>query len=160
MDHRLTFRGLLTEGLGDNSNEAAASPIRRVGSDGELGLWPRESLSWAAWSLSNVGDAARGTAAASRFASDLLGCAAATGRGQGFFGRGISAVGRRTVLFAPPAWGPWPAPMPALLAPLAAAASSNNALGECSRSHIDPTPSLAGQPPGVVVSRPWEHGSF
>ena len=79
--HRLAFRGLLAEGLG------------------ELGLHQPRVLSLAAWSLSNAGDAARGTAAASRFAAwDRLGCAAATGVGQAFFGAGFLVAGRRTVL--------------------------------------------------------------
>ena len=91
-DHRLSFRGLPAEGLWDQTHEAASFPIP-LGTNGELGLQPQEGLSWAAWSFSNAGDAARGTAAASRFATWNLGSAEAIGPGQAFFGRGILAAG-------------------------------------------------------------------
>ena len=93
-DHRLAFRGLLAEGLGDQTLEAASFPTP-LGTNGELGLQSQEVLSLAAWSLSNAGDATRDAAAASLFGvGDRLGCAAAMGPGQAFSRAGFLSAGR------------------------------------------------------------------
>ena len=157
--HRLAFRGLLAEGLWVQTREAAFSRTP-LGSNGELGLRPWEGLSLAAWNLSNVGDAARGTAAATPFAVS----------GFSLVVRQPPAGGRRSSgwdswrwaiepsWFTPPALAHRLATLPAWLAPLDAALGVNEP-GEGSRHHLNPSPSLAGPPPRVVVSRPWEHGS-
>ena len=133
--HRLAFRGLLAEGLG------------------ELGLHQPRVLSLAAWSLSNAGDATRDAAAATPFAVlDLLGV------------RQQPAWGRRSSGWASWRWAvesSWLSPPARLigqhccqpgsrhsLRPLSASMSRASALA----ATWTPTPSLAGPPPRVVVS--------
>ena len=58
--HRLAFRGLPAEGLGDCSREAASLPTRQVGSSGVLSWMQQEGLSWAGRRVSDPCDGLSG----------------------------------------------------------------------------------------------------
>ena len=96
-DHRLAFRGLPAEGLGDCSHEAASSPIRRVGTDGVPGWLPQEGLSLAACGESDPMDRrTRGVLAIALPFSGRRKNTAAIAVGGWFFGDGLLAAPRST----------------------------------------------------------------